>query len=338
MTIKKILIIRFSSIGDIVLTTPVIRCVKNQLEDVELHFCTKEEYAPILEDNPYIDKIHCLSGNLDKLVKSLKKEKFDFIIDLHNNLRTKIIKLRMGVKAASVNKQNVQKWLMVNFKIDKMPNRHIVNRYMDVVEQLGVRNDNLGLEYFIPDKYEVENDWLPETHQREYVAVMIGAKYKTKRLPLNRLIELCDRINKPIVILGGQEDVEVAKELESFFKLNDGSQPYEEGLKELGKKTRIFNACGKFNLHQSASVIKNAKVVFTHDTGLMHIAAAFKKSIFSIWGNTVPKFGMYPYGTKFTILENNKVKCRPCSKIGFDKCPKGHFKCMNDIVFDFYVP
>jgi hypothetical protein len=106
----------------------------------------------------------------------------------------------------------------------------------------------------------------------------------------------------------------------------------------IGNKTEIFNGCGKFNLNQSAFLLKESKAVFTHDTGLMHIASAFKKEIFSIWGNTVPEFGMYPYQTKFTIYENKNLDCRPCSKIGFDKCPKGHFKCMNDQVFDIYFP
>jgi ADP-heptose:LPS heptosyltransferase len=106
----------------------------------------------------------------------------------------------------------------------------------------------------------------------------------------------------------------------------------------MGKKTIVYNGCGKFNINQSASVIKKARYVFTHDTGLMHIAAAFKKEIFSIWGNTIPAFGMYPYRTKFTILENNRLSCRPCSKIGYNQCPKGHFKCMKELVLDFYLP
>ena len=111
----------------------------------------------------------------------------------------------------------------------------------------------------------------------------------------------------------------------------------EEGLKRLGKKAIIFNACGKFNLSQSASLVKQAEVVFGHDTGLTHIAAAFKKTIFSIWGGTVPN-NFYPYGTRFYLIENTKLTCRPCSKSGRSKCPKGHFKCMNDLTFDFNIP
>jgi ADP-heptose:LPS heptosyltransferase len=150
------------------------------------------------------------------------------------------------------------------------------------------------------------------------------------------MIELCDRINRPIVLLGGKEDRENGEAIAAFFdRSTDGE---EVTLKELNKRTRIFNACGKFNINQSASLVKGADFVFAHDTGLMHIAAAFKKEVFSIWGNTIPAFGMYPFRTRFTVLENNRLGCRPCSKIGFKKCPKGHFRCMNDQNLDFYLP
>ncbi len=335
----KVLILRFSSIGDIVLTTPVVRAVKSQLTDCEVHYATKESYASLLASNPYLDKVHCLEKNLGELIGRLKEEQFDFIIDLHNNLRTRVIKSRLGVKSKSFNKLNWQKWLLVNFKINRLPNRHIVDRYMDTVSALGIKSDTLGLDYFIPEKDEVDLDWLPETHRQGYYAVVIGAKFATKQLPKDRLIELCDRINKPIVLLGGKEDTQLGDEIVEFFVKTEDSSPYEEQLREgLNKRSEVFNACGKFNLNQSASLIKQAGAVFTHDTGLMHIAAAFKKQIFSIWGNTVPEFGMYPYRTQFSIFENKKINCRPCSKIGHDKCPLGHFKCMNDVVFDFWLP
>jgi ADP-heptose:LPS heptosyltransferase len=338
MAHMKILILRFSSIGDIVLTTPVPRTLKVQL-DAEVHYATKKNYQVVLEGNPYIDKLHLLEDSLNELISRLKAEKFDYVIDLHHNLRTLLIKRRLGVQAFSFNKLNMEKWLMTNFKIDKLPNVHIVDRYMETVAPLGVKMDNLGLDYFIPEKDEVEMNWLPETHQKEYVAFAIGAQYNTKKLPLNRMIELCDRINKPVILLGDENDAEVGEKIVSFFKRTASSAPLEETLhRDLNKKATIYNACGKFNLNQSASLVRQASYVFTHDTGLMHIAAAFKKQIFCIWGNTIPRFGMYPYRTKFTIFENNQLSCRPCSKIGYKKCPKGHFRCMNDIVFDFYLP
>jgi ADP-heptose:LPS heptosyltransferase len=335
---KKILIIRFSSIGDIVLTTPVIRAVKLQMEDAQVHYCTKIQYKSILDNNPYIDKCFYLEGKLNELIKQLQQEKYDYIIDLHHNIRTRIIKLRLGAKAYSFDKLNYEKWLVVNLKINKLPNVHIVDRYMDTVKPLGVKKDQFGLEYFIPDKDVVEKEWLPETHRKGFVAYAIGGQHPTKKMPVSRMIELCDKINKPIVLLGGKEDAENGEAIGRFFEKHERNASYEEALHDLNKKALIYNACGKYNLNQSASLIQQAQVVFTHDTGLMHIAAAFKKKVYSIWGNTIPGFGMYPYQTPFVVFENNKLGCRPCSKLGYPRCPLKHFKCMNDIVFDFYIP
>ncbi len=333
----KILIIRFSSIGDIVLTTPVIRTLKTQLEEAEIHYVSKIQFKGILVSNPYIDKLFFLEKSLNTLIYQLRQEKYDVIIDLHHNLRSQIIKTALWAKSYSFDKINFKKWLKVDLKIDQLPPVHIVDRYMQTVASLGVKPDALGLDYFIPESDNVPVEWLPETHQKSFVAYAIGAQHNTKKLPLPRMIELCDRINKPIVLLGGKEDFETGEKITSFFE-KTSSNEYESGLHELNKKTVIYNACGKFNLNQSASLVKMSSHVFTHDTGLMHIAAAFKKEVFSIWGNTIPEFGMYPYRTKFTVFENKRIDCRPCSKIGYQKCPKGHFKCMNEIVLDFYLP
>ena len=333
----KVLILRFSSIGDIVLTTPVVRTLKTQLEDAQIHFATKYQYKELLEANPYIDKTYFLREKLSELIHELKREKFDYVIDLHHNLRTLRIKNALGVKSFSYRKLNIEKWLMVNFKINKLPPVHIVDRYMETVKSLGVKMDTLGLDYFIPERDDVPLAWLPENFRDSYVVYAIGAQHGTKKLPPARMIELCDKINRPIILLGGKEDVETGEVIANFFKRKPGNHASEEVLRQLNKKAIVYNACGKFTLNQSASVVKQARYVFTHDTGLMHIAAAFKKEVFSIWGSTIPAFGMYPYRTKFTILENNGLDCRPCSKIGFEKCPKGHFKCMNALDFDFYL-
>jgi ADP-heptose:LPS heptosyltransferase len=334
----KILILRFSSIGDIVLTTPVVRALKVQLEEAQVHYCTKPAFKTMLENNSYVDKVLILDGSLGELIRQIKAEKYDYIIDLHNNLRTRIIKWRTGVNSYSFNKLNWEKWLLVNFKINLLPNVHIVDRYMETVAPLGVKTDALGLDYFIPEKDEMPLDWLPESHRSEFVVYAIGGQHETKKLPFKRMVELCDKINKPIVLLGGKEDAETGDKLVQFFEQHEGSASYEEGLRDMGKKAVIFNACGKCNLNQSASLTRQAKYVFTHDTGMMHIAAALKKPVFSIWGNTVPEFGMYPYRTQFTVLEKKGLSCRPCSKIGHGTCPKAHFDCMNKIVFDFYLP
>lgn len=308
----KVLVIRFSSIGDIVLTSPVIRCLKEQIKDLELHYLTKKSFEQVLSANPYIDKLHFLGDSLQNCVSDLKKEKFDHIIDLHHNLRTLIIKKSLGVPAKSFDKLNWQKWLLVNFKKNSLPNIHIVDRYLETVEFLGIKNDNKGLNYFLSGEYKIE-ELLPSTHHK-YIALVIGAQHGTKRMPTERIIELAQGIKQAIVLLGGPEDAERGEMI----------------TKNVGN--HVLNACGRFKLDQSAFLVKMSEKVISHDTGLMHIAAAFKKPILSIWGNTVPEFGMYPYQVDQSfIFEVKNLKCRPCSKIGHKSCPKGHFKCMNDI-------
>jgi len=315
----KILVIRFSSIGDIVLTTPVVRCLKEQL-NAEVHFCTKKNYYSLIRHNPYISKCLLLEDNLSSLIEQLKAENYDYIIDLHNNLRTRIVKLSLRKKTYAYNKLNFRKWLYVNFKLNVMPNIHIVDRYMETVKALNVHNDGKGLDYFIPEADKVTPEQLPETYRNGYVAYAIGGQHATKRLPPDKIIELCELINQPIILVGGPEDTETGQYMENYFISRN-------------KKFSIYNACGKYNLNQSASIISYALKVYTHDTGMMHIASAFKKDIVSIWGNTTPAFGMYPYKTKFKILENNNLNCRPCSKIGYSECPKKHFKCMRELDF-----
>lgn len=325
--------------GDIVLASPVLRAIKTQLQGTEVHFLTHRKYAAVVNHNPYIDQIHFYENNMLGLIQRLRKEEFDCVIDLHHNLRSLGVKLGLMTRSFSFDKLNFKKWIYVNFKINKLPNLHIVDRYFKTVNSLGVIKDGEGLEFYIQEKDEVPMDWLPEPFQKQFVAVVIGGKYSTKRMPASKIIELCDRINKPIVLIGGKEEELVGQQIADFFKKRDDLPETEAILKNgLGKKTEVFNGCGKFNVGQSASLVKQSLVVFTHDTGMMHIAAAFKKQIYSIWGSTSPLFGMYPYQTKFVIFENNKLSCRPCSKIGFNQCPKGHFKCMNDLVFDFYIP
>lgn len=333
--IKKILVIRFSSIGDIVLTTPVVRCLKEQLPGLTLHFCTKIQYRDLVENNPYIDKVHLLEDSLNELKIELKKEKFDFVVDLHSNIRTWLIKQSIKAPSRTYNKLRLQRQLLALLPLPLPKPSHVVDRYMDTIRDLGVEYDGEGLDYFIAEKDEIEKDWLPASHQNGYIAFVMGGTAFTKMLPLNKMIELCDKINKPIVLIGDKSDAENGEQIAAFFN-NSTEEQYNDGLKALGKKTIIFNACGKFNLGQSASLVKHATAVFSHDTGFAHISAAFKKQIFSIWGGTVPLY-FYPFETRFTILETKNLKCRPCSKNGKNSCPKKHFKCMNENPLAFYL-
>jgi ADP-heptose:LPS heptosyltransferase len=311
----KFLIIRLSSIGDIVLTSPLIRCLKEQVENSEIHFVTKSKYGELLLANPYINKIHFLNRHIDKLLQELKHENPDYIIDLHRNFRSYRIKQYLHVPAYSFNKLNILKWLRVRLHIDLLPNQHVVDRYFQTLKNFDVIADAKGLEYFIPEGQSFDFSQLPESYHNGYVAFIIGGTYLTKRLPVDKVIEICNNIDLPVILIGGKQEVP-----DSLLICHTGGN-------------HILNLTGMTTVNESASLVQKARVVLTNDTGMMHIAAAFNKKILSFWGNTIPKLGMAPYKPhpSSRILEVEGLPCRPCSKLGYQKCPKHHFRCMNDM-------
>lgn len=309
----KILVIRFSSIGDIVLTTPVVRCLKKQL-DAEVHFLTKQQYLPLLEANPHIDKVFTIQKSVQELLPNLRQERYDCVVDLHKNLRSFQVRLGLLLKTKwlTFNKLNLEKWLLTALKINRLPNVHIVNRYLAAAAPLGIVDDGLGLDFFSVQSQHPS----PLIPHSAFIAFAIGAQYQTKRLQIAKIVAICKGIAQPIVLLGGQAEAE------------DGEKIAEQ------TGAYVVNLCGKLSLQESAEVLRQAALVITHDTGMMHIAAAFQRKILSIWGNTVPALGMSPYyGTanpnQNTSFEVEGLPCRPCSKIGHQHCPKGHFRCMN---------
>ncbi len=311
----KFLVIRFSSIGDIVLTSPILRCLKKQIKDSQVHFFTKIEYQEILEGNPYVDKIFTIGGNSDlhQAVRELRQEKYDYVIDLHHNLRSSRVKSLLRRKSYSFPKLNFKKFLLTQFKVNKLArDLHVVDRYFEAVKAIGVNNDQLGLDYFIPKKDHI--DFQRFGIKPGYVAFSIAAKYGTKRLPPDLIIDLIKMINKPVVLLGGIADMENARLIQMACP-------------------GTANVCGELLLSKTASVLQQSACVIAFDTGLMHIAAALEKPLLTIWGNTVREFGMYPYmpgNEKLFSIHEVDLKCRPCSKIGYNVCPKKHFKCMRN--------
>jgi len=297
------------------LTSPVARCLKNQLEEARIHYLVKQKFGALVSANPFIDKVHLFENDLDKTIKELKSENFDYIIDLHNNMRSSLVKLRIRAIPFSFHKQNFNKWLLVHLKINRLPGISIVDRYLDPLKSFGVVNDGKGLDFFIPKKDIVNTVSFPVTFRKGFIVFAIGANHVTKRMPVEKIVGLIKNINLPVILLGDENDKIQGDKIVSAAGNN------------------VLNACGLYNINQSASIVKQSKVVISHDTGLMHIAAAFGKKIISIWGNTVPEFGMYPYqpDPDSRIIQVENLKCRPCSKLGFKKCPKKHFRCMNDI-------
>ncbi|MFW5707687.1 MAG: glycosyltransferase family 9 protein [Bacteroidota bacterium] len=316
----KVLVIRFSSIGDIVLCSPVLRCIKKvEGQNIITHLLTKKTFASFTSNYPYVDRVITLDQSLEEVIQVLKAENYDFVLDLHNNIRSWRVKLALGKPSKAFNKINIEKWLLTQFKIDRLPRVHIVDRLMEAAKPLGVVNDGLGLDFVIPEKDKVNKDDLPAAFRKGYVGFVIGGTYFTKRLPPEKIVQICQGLHKPVILLGGPED---RKTGEHIAKQLEGS---------------VLNTCGDYSLNASASLVEQAEVIISHDTGLMHIAAALNKPLASVWGNTVPELGMYPYfphkatAPPHLIFEVKGLPCRPCSKLGYDSCPKKHFKCMKDI-------
>jgi heptosyltransferase-2 len=265
--------------------------------------------------NPYLHSVHCLEDTIDATVAPLKKLHFDYIIDLHHNQRTWRIKSAMGVPAYSYHKLSIQKWLLAKFKINLLPASHVCDRYLQTLASLGVVNDGKGLDYFLPTTdFAVENI-LPSYFHLGYTALVIGASYKTKKMPIEKWLELVEKVNGPVVVVGDKDDYENAQMLVNAFP------------------EKVFNACRNYSLNESALFIKKSRLVISHDTGFLHVAVAFNKPTITIWGATSPVLQFEAYYAKDaqtkrmnSIVPN--LSCQPCSKQGGHQCPKGHFNCM----------
>ncbi len=317
MAPRKILILRFSSIGDIVLTSPVIRSLKLARPDTEIHFATKAAFADVVRHNPYLSRLHLLGDSWSEFIHALRAEQFDLILDLHNNLRTWRCALALGVRSVRFDKQNFAKYRMVRRKSQPaswLP--HVVERYGATLAPLGLTLDGGGLDFFYPPSL---NSWAEAelnpliSRGGKPLAVVLGAQLATKRWPVEHWLEALNKLSRPVLLLGGRDATTERDYLTSRLLV-----PH-------------FDAVGHYSLPESVALLNQCQEVLTHDTGLMHIAAALGKKVFSIWGSTVPALGMTPYGCPSVIIEHPTLDCRPCSKIGFDSCPRGHFRCMREI-------
>ncbi|MBP8724572.1 MAG: glycosyltransferase family 9 protein [Saprospiraceae bacterium] len=307
------MILRFSSIGDIVLTTPVVRCVAKQT-GAEIHFLTRRRFAELLTGNPYISRLWTYEQSPAEQIELLRQEGFDAIIDLHKNFRSRALVFRLGRPAISFDKLNVRKWLFVRLGINCLPPLHLVDRYFRALAPEGIVYDGEGLDVFFaqPGSPPVE---LP----KRFIAGILGATYSTKQIPFEQWQQILPCLDLPVVLLGGEREVALGQTL---------------AAQHPGKAISI---AGISSLMESALVIREADMVITPDTGMMHIAAALGKPLHVVWGNTHPAFGMGPF-LKGEVVKPvhhavSGLRCRPCSKLGFDRCPKGHFRCMRDQQF-----
>lgn len=279
-------------------------------DGVEIHYLTKNSFKSLLEPNPYLSMVYGIDKSTNEVLGELKDERYDYVIDLHVNLRSMNVKRSLKMLSFEFNKCNFQKWILVNFGLNRMPKVHVVDRYMETLKAFQIENDNKGLDYFFHDN---ERPVLPKGYEDEYIVIVIGAAHFNKKPRVEQYIELCQKIRRKIVLVGGSSEAK------------DG----ERIANECGSK--VWSFAGKTSLDGSAALLRDAQLVITPDTGMMHIAAALKKPIISLWGCTVPDFGMYPYQNNNldVRIEASHLKKRPCSKLG-DKC-KYKGRCIDEL-------
>jgi heptosyltransferase-2 len=305
---QKILCIRFSSIGDILLTTPIVRVLKAQFPHAEIHIATKASFAHLWEGNPHVHHVHGFDGNILKFAAELRDQGFDIIYDLHKNLRSHVLCLLLGKLPKQINKYTSARKTFIKTKVNTLPG-HLVDRNL---QSLGLQSDGQGLDYFIPAASHVNlSDF---GIKAPYILFAIGAAHQTKVLSYPKMIELLDAIPQQVVLVGDDWDEKIGYRLATLFP------------------EKVLNLCSKTSIAQSASLAQQAAMVIAHDSSMMHISAALKHpKLFTIWGSTHVGLGFTPYKTKFTAIENTNLPCRPCSTQGSNVCPLGHFNCMNSL-------
>lgn len=313
---EKILVIRLSSLGDVLLTTPVLRALRKKYPSSQIDFLVKPQYKDAVEYNPNINQVFEYTGQ-SKLFKELKSSKYDVVIDLQNNLRSRIITFKLRTKVYRFKKKTIKKFLLVKFKINLLKNfGPIPKRYAEVVPNLLL--DEKGLEIFLPQKHQYEIS-LEEENDNYFIGFCPGSRHFTKRWPAEYFVELGLKLlrdNYKIVLFGGKDDKEICSKI---WELIPGS----------------INFQNDDNLLITSSLMKYCKLIVTNDSGLMHAASAVGVPVLVLFGSSVKEFGFAPYKTKSLIIENETLSCRPCSHIGKEKCPKKHFKCMKDLTPQF---
>jgi heptosyltransferase-2 len=332
--IEKALIIRFSSIGDILLSSLLVRVFRKRFPACRLDFLVKEEYADLVQHNPNLSSVIRFPANgkfddLVKLKKQIRETRYDLTIDIHDSLRSRYLCFGMP-NVVRINKRKLARFLLVKTKwnfyhlFGGAPN--VAERYLEPVEHLGVENDGGGLEIYLPEKATEKGKQLVSDRERNGASQFIGlapsASHANKIWSGEGFAEvaasLASRNKAVIVLFGSAKDIPRCNEIERI-------------ITEKVPAIRVLNLAGKTSLVEAAAVMDYCSLIVTNDSGLMHLGAARKKKILAIFGPTVREFGFFPYGTRSVVLENNILSCRPCTHIGLPECPKKHFRCMKDI-------
>lgn len=329
---QKILIIRFSSIGDIVLASPLIRVLRSRFPAARIDFLVKAEFADLVRYNHHLSSTIELHGDTFRDLRGLRstihRERYDVILDIHNSLRSRYLRIHSGAKRTFViNKRMLRRFALIHWKWNLyngiVP---VAERYLETADALGIENDDKGLEIFIPDETHSAVSSKISKYRPEHFDAVVGvgpsAKHFTKMWLPERFVEVARALaqyhNAKIFLFGGREDTHRCKEITEAVNAAVGHEA-------------AINLGGQLTLLETAAALDFCDVLVCNDTGLMHLAAARQRPVVAIFGPTVREFGFFPYGTEATVIEQTDLTCRPCTHIGSRKCPKGHFLCMKNI-------
>jgi lipopolysaccharide heptosyltransferase II len=333
-SLNKTLIIRFSSVGDIVLSSLLVRTLRRRFPQNHIDFLLKSEYADLVRYNPHINRvIEFPSGgsvnNLFRLRRTIRKERYDLIVDIHDSIRSRLLSLGAH-RLVRVDKRKVARWLLVNVKWDLYKSLggapSVAERYLETVKPFGVRDDGGGLELHVPretrDRVGMmlqDGGILPGSPA---IGICPSAKHANKMWLKERFAEtaaaLVQRHGAPVLLFGSIDEAPRCDEIAAMVK---AALP----------GARVANLAGSLSLLETAAAMDHCGVVVTNDSGLMHIAAARKRNVVALFGPTVRQFGFFPFGTASTVVEHPTLACRPCTHIGLPDCPRGHFKCMREL-------
>lgn len=329
----KILIIRFSSLGDIILTSTFQRVIRENYPNATIHFLTKKEFCEVLQYSPYIDKVLTIEKNstfkeLAKFKSTIISEQnnYDIVFDLHNSLRSRYFRMGLASQTFSLKKPTVKKKMLVKFKKNLFTKITPINElYLETAKELNVKIRNCKTEFFLGNTkpFLAKNDEIT-------IGIAPGAKHFTKRwLPqyysaLAKL--LIERKQVKIIIFGSKEEQELCNMISAAIPFT------------------TINLAGKLNILETAATMQVCNAMVCNDSALMHAANALEIPVVAIFGSTVKEFGFFPSNALnqackeiVRVAEVENLSCRPCTTIGRAECPKAHFKCMLEITPDIII-
>lgn len=325
---QNILIVRFSSMGDIVLTTPAIRALRRAFPEARIDYVTKRQFAGLLTNNPRLTSVHAYDSRsgiagLRALGREFRGRRYDLLVDLHNNQRTRLLALLARPRRiARYAKYRIRRTLLVKTGLNLYPRpiEQVPDRYLRPLKPFGVMADHDGLELFPTAAERARAAALLDDAGVAADDLVIGlgpaASFPLKQWPVERFAEvgreLARRYGARIALFGGPDDVELLRPL----------------MSEIPNRPLLL--CGSLTMMESAAALARCALFVGNDTGAAHIASAMGCKVVTIFGPTAEELGFYPYQAASEVV-SLPLPCRPCTPTGQGRCAFGTHACLRDL-------